>query len=314
MITDDLYNKILIEPAEDCDSLKIITGYASPAMANRHILQVPNIDVNIIVGMAVKDGIGIGAHEAFKNINSTTNKFNCNYVISPPPVHIKTYVWLRGGRPKVAFTGSGNYSQNAFFGNNRESFSIDDPMLCYNYFESLMEESINCLDQQIPAKITLYSEIEYRGFQVRHLPIESRHQTEEELHNCVILPLVQRNGKVHPRSGLNWGQRDGRDKNQAYIPIPIKIARLNFFPARGRHFTIITDDGKSFDCVVAQDGDKAIETTRNNSILGRYFRTRLGVGNSDFVSDNHLNNYGRNNVKICKIDSETYFMDFSVTN
>ena len=42
-------------------------------------------------------------------------------------------------------------------------------------------------------------------------------------------------------------------------------------------FTLITDDTKSFDCVVAQEGRKAIETTDDNSLLGKYIRKRIGV-------------------------------------
>lgn len=63
-------------------------------------------------------------------------------------------------------------------------------------------------------------------------------------------------------------------------------------------------------CAVAQD--KAIHTTKSNSIFGKYFRERLNVPLGNFVVKQDLINYGRTDVKICKIDDETYFMDFSV--
>ena len=63
---------------------------------------------------------------------------------------------------------------------------------------------------------------------------------------------------------------------------------------------------------MAQDGDKAIHSTKNNSLLGKYFRKRLGVPLGEFVTRQHLQAYGRTDIKICKIDNETYFMDFSV--
>lgn len=60
--------------------------------------------------------------------------------------------------------------------------------------------------------------------------------------------------------GLNWGQRLGREPNQAYIPIPIAIHKEfpNFFPNRKNEFSVITDNGESFVCVIAQENSKAI--------------------------------------------------------
>lgn len=45
---------------------------------------------------------------------------------------------------------------------------------------------------------------------------------------------------------------------------------------RGVHFHVMTGDGETSIATVAQDGDKAIHTPAENSILGRYFRRRLG--------------------------------------
>ena len=90
------------------------------------------------------------------------------------------------------------------------------------------------------------------------------------------------------------------------------VARTDHFPPRGEVFTIITDDDKSLICVRAQDGGKAIHTTQNNSILGMYFRYRLGVPGGSLLSRSHLDSYGRTDIDFYKIDEETYYMDFSV--
>ncbi|ODV48606.1 hypothetical protein BLL41_17710 [Bacillus sp. FMQ74] len=126
-------------------------------------------------------------------------------------------------------------------------------------------------------------------------------------------PLTVNNNrrKIHEKSGLNWGQRPGRELNQAYIPVPKEVRKTDFFPDKKIEFTVITDDGESFICVVAQDDNKALETCRDNSILGKYFRNRLGVPLGGFVSIEDLDRYGRHYVTIYKINNETYFMDFS---
>ncbi len=65
-------------------------------------------------------------------------------------------------------------------------------------------------------------------------------------------------------------------------------------------------------CTRAQDNGKAIHTPHNNSIIGEYFRKRLGVPLGDPVKMEHLLQYGRTDIDFYKIDDENYYMDFSV--
>ena len=88
-----------------------------------------------------------------------------------------------------------------------------------------------------------------------------------------------RTGETPPRSGINWGQRPGRDANQAHLSVPQDVVRSAFFPPRAVQFTMHPDFGPSMLCVVAQDGDKAIHTTESNAIIGKYIRARLGPFN-----------------------------------
>ncbi|WP_379969120.1 hypothetical protein [Ectobacillus sp. sgz5001026] len=119
---------------------------------------------------------------------------------------------------------------------------------------------------------------------------------------------------IQEKGGLNWGQRPGREPNQAYIPVPLEVHKENpnFFPNLKEEFTIITDDGKSFLCKMEQDNRKAITICRNNSELGKYFRSRLGVQLGEKVEVSDLYRYGRDYVRIFKINRDLYFMDFSV--
>ena len=132
--------------------------------------------------------------------------------------------------------------------------------------------------------------------------------------NFVDLPLVMSGrsarGEVHQRSGLNWGQREGRNPDQAYIPIPSTIAKAKFFPAKNVHFQIITDDGEAFICSVAQEGDKALETPSDNSILGKYFRKRLDLPSGAFIEKEHLRDFGSNLVRIYKENDDCYRLSF----
>ena len=123
---------------------------------------------------------------------------------------------------------------------------------------------------------------------------------------------MSREGNVGKKSGLNWGQRNKRNRNEAYIPLPSKIAKSGFFPLDKKHFMAKTDDGHNLILRVEQAGNKAITTPMSNALLGEYFRGRLGLANGSYISMQDLITYGRTDVTFFKIDDEEYYMDFSV--
>ena len=132
--------------------------------------------------------------------------------------------------------------------------------------------------------------------------------------NSVIIPLtIERSGKklVPSSSGLNWGQRVGRNEDQAYLPVSAEIQRSKFFPPKGKTFVLKWDDGEEFLCVRAQQNGKAIHTPSDNSLLGRYFRKRLGVNFGDAIVMPHLTRYGRFDVEILKKGNDFFYADFA---
>jgi hypothetical protein len=130
----------------------------------------------------------------------------------------------------------------------------------------------------------------------------------------VTLPFTTKiNGEltVPKSSGLNWGQRPGREQNQAYLSVPSYIQRSSFFPDVGVPFLIECDDEESFHCARAQANGKAIHTPQNNSLFGLYFRRRLGVPPGYTVTITHLLNYGRVSADVYKLSNIHYYLDFS---
>lgn len=130
----------------------------------------------------------------------------------------------------------------------------------------------------------------------------------------VTLPLTTKvNGQlaVPKSSGLNWGQRPGREQNQAYLSVPSYVQRSSFFPDVGVPFKIECDDEESFYCVRAQANGKAIHTPLNNSLFGLYFRRRLQVPPGYTVTISHLLNYGRLSTDIYRLSDLHYYLDFS---
>ena len=302
MITQDLYRNVLLPPeGSPATELRIVAGYASASMAHRHLsedlLKNNNIRVQLIYGMAGADGVSLVDDTMFGQMQERGD-FLCHYRIERPSIHAKVYVWMNGDAPIKAFMGSANYTQRAFWapGQQQEAMTDVDPMLALEFFENSLNGSM---------------EIDHDDIE-DHVAFFSPRQMRPELGDCVTLPLLTSRGEVGARSGLNWGQRQGRNPNQAYLPVPAPIARSGFFPTRATQFTVLTDDGVSFIAVVAQDGDKAIETPDGNQILGEYFRRRLGVQLGDGVNRQHLDRHGRTDVEFCKLDDETFLMDFAI--
>lgn len=327
MLTSNLYEEILIKPCRDNggSELYIVSGYSSPAMVYRHFEETCDIKINLLIGMAKNGGIGSRTHSAFKQMAESDfiGRFNCSYVNLSAPVHSKTYAWFNGNTAVSGFIGSANYSQNAFSSRQNEAMNENDPLEILDYYNSLLESSISCTSNDVLDIFSLKDEAQQPFRQTasldhrvqprfQSLPLESLIEGVDYVRLSLVTdkkgPL-----RVPDRSGLNWGQRPelGREPNQAYLHIPAPIQRLGFFPERYIPFIVYTDDNTFLDCVRAQDNGKGIQTYRNNSTLGEYFRNRIGVPSGEKVYLEDLIRYGRTDVLIYKIDDENYYMDFS---
>lgn len=334
MITTNLYEEVLIKPvSEGADKLLIVSGYATSAMAFHHLEQLKNQDKNIeiqlIVGMAIQDGLSLANHRGFQQLveDDYPEQFLCSYVYSRPAVHSKVFVWLKNDELVSAYTGSANYTQNAFIRKQKEVLTECSPEIAFDYFQEQAKNSIYCTHIDSENLVQIFSDKQFRQKPITDIDSapEQKEQMQivsgignlNELDSVCISLLASRGefkGQLAPRSGLNWGQRPeyNREPNQAYIRVPKAVADLKFFPERGVDFTILTDDNKILTAKIEQDNAKAITTPQNNSLIGVYFRNRLDSPIDELVPTERLITYGRTDVCFYKIDDETYYMDFSV--
>lgn len=311
VLINNLYEKILIGPVKNgANQLFILSGYASATFAKKHLedcLQInPKLKINLIIGMK-----GAGDHYAFVDlIMKHPKNFFGFYFQGRPEIHSKVYAWLKNDTPANGFSGSSNYSQGGFFeklqGNQMHEDSSED---IYNYFRSKLRDAIKIETYKPSADEKIVVDV----FSGSLLPGKIE-WIEDNV--SVRISLLSRNGELPARSGLNWGQRPehNRDANQAYLSIRGSARKEGFLPEKGFTFTLLTDDNQTLDCTVQQDGRKAISTTNDNSELGVYFRKRLGVPSKKIVYKKDLENYGRTDFLLKKINDETFFLDFSYTN
>lgn len=317
MHTRNLYERVLVPPSAKCNELVAVSGYVSGHMAKSHMFPPDSAEYDglpdgirfrLVYGMYPAAGIDPGDYKFLIQTAQARRDFLPLINQRLPPVHAKVYVWLAEDRPVLAFAGSANYSINAFFGKTVETVAEVDPGLALQFCEVILGDAKPLAEVKSPDfRSRVLGRVEAKD---ESAILEARLSGFE----AVELPLyVVAQNRIHEKSGLNWGQRPGREPNQAYIPIPASVTKTGFFPPRQTYFTLLTDDGEVFECVIAQDNDKAIETPANNSVLGRYFRRRLNVPAGGFVSLADLDRYGRRTVRIHRIAEDKYFLDFRVS-
>ncbi|MCM1330260.1 MAG: NgoFVII family restriction endonuclease [Ruminococcus sp.] len=315
MITQNLVKKILIDPIDEgADELYAAAGYATPNMVSYFMSEIPesrHIKMHLIVGMTLKNGISISVHEGFKDMMKNTAEslplFECSYVYKNAPVNANLYIWCRNGVPFKAFGGSAGFTQSSFYLGCRETMFKISPQEAFDFYSSCVSDTIYANHSEVEEYIPIY---------LTHPVLDSENNITEALAMSGLknekLSLLAKDGETGRVSGINWGQRKGREPNQAYIAVPASVKREGFFPPPYTVFTVLTDDRKCLIMRVQQQGEKAITTPSNNSLLGLYLRNRIGLASGQYVHRSDLENYGRTDVTFYKLDENQYFMDFGV--
>ena len=310
--SENIVEKILFEPIRTgANRLCILSANATPSMASWLMTtyaerNMGEVSIELIMESVVDNGIDSASHEGFKelqrnNSSGGSRNFCCSYLFLPPAEKKNYFIWLKDKTPVQAFTCSYDFTQASLLRNRRGSFRTQVAVYTYEVYKKIIDRTIYCIHSEVEEHVLIHSS-------KNPSLISGSRQAE----NKVLLPLVtRRTGEPGTKSGLNWGQRTKRNKNEAYIPLPSKIAKSGFFPLNKQHFLVITDDHHTLQLRVEQQNDKAITTPASNAQLGEYFRNRLGLANGAYVHSSDLKAYGRTDVAFYKIDEEQYYMDFS---
>ncbi len=310
MITENLYNEVLINPInKGGDNLYVVSGYASATFANRHLSENNNFKLNLIIGMPGKTKDHIGYINLY---NKFGDRFNGYYLNTNPPVHSKVYAWYNGNKPTIGYSGSANYSQSGFFRNKQiNQINNDDPESIMSFYNELTKNSVKIKDYEFDLDELLINRNIQKTLANSVIPGSVEWEIPAKR---VTISFLDRYGNLPQRSGLNWGQRpdQNREPNQAYLSIKKDVRDKGFLPPLSETFTLITDDKKSIDCCVAQQGRKAIHSTFDNSEIGKYIRNRIGIKLGNSISTKDLEKYGRTDFTIEKLDEETFLLDLSV--
>lgn len=337
LITQQLEQPILYNPASvdglACSSLKIITGFTDCERISTHAIKLCDgikegryakpISINMILGMTKGAGLTQKKHtdivRTIKRINSTKGMphFTCNYIAQGPLVHSKVYLW-EDDKPEIAFSGSANYSMQAFY-KRREVMSECDPFSAKDYFDYLLPDTIDCMDPDIMERIKFSKRA--TGLEVLDDPDNEDYEfyNRQAPIDTIDISLLGARGDIGYGSSVNWGiRRNGtpRNPNQAYIPYNKQDKKEGFFPDRVHPddencpiFRVITKNAGSFHMRMAQQGNKALHTAESNAILGEWIRQELGVPSGSFITKEMLELKNKTHVTFRKYADGTYLLD-----
>jgi len=326
MIIENLYDEILIKPVKDGgNTLYIVSGYASGALATKHMTQVletmhKQINIRLVIGMFPQitrlQNIPLN-HGVFKRLATSDypTLFECRYVTETPKVHIKAYAWYKNEQPLCGYLGSANYTQLAFSSRQREAVLPCDAVAIKGYFDTLWDNALDCRESkadQLIADFVQSQQIVTETTVPSTINIINTADT-----NSSSISLLYK-GEVPKSSGLNWGIRGDKpsrpSKDEAYIHVPAGIVKTGFFPDMGEEFNVATDDDRTLTLkLVSGDIGKDLHSVPRNKDIGLYFRNRLNLPSGTLITREHLENYGRTNIKFVRINDEEYFLDFSVS-
>ena len=321
MIIEDLYEKALLAPErEGGDTLFIVSGYASATFAYRHITELINEEtkINLIIGMTCQNA----QIKQFQSmVKEFEGRFNVFFIDSQPKVHCKMYAWYGKGKSVIGFAGSANYSQEGHLDSKPQmnQLSIVNPTEIKRYYDELLLRATP-IDELVISEENLPAS---RG-------IDNGGVMWSNDGRSVTISLLTRSGQIQKADGLNWGQPDGSKRrpyyesyrpsiDQACLRFPKRAQDADFVPWLGNGvenkvtFSLTTDDGHTFPyCRRQGQNGKQISTDSDQFQIGQYFRKRLGLELGEFVTKKHLEEYGRTDYTLHKVDDETFVLDFSV--
>lgn len=322
MFTDNLYQRLVGDAVQQgCDEVIILAGYVSSSFVRNArmglhkergkptglvVSSLPEtLQLTLITGMYPESGINVEDAEKLKSAHTSGQAniylYNPSKTYLPRAIHSKVYVWMKAGRPVRAFLGSANATVAALFSSDREAMAQCDVNEAYQYVRSALDKSESILD--VPSMTVTRLQLEKSESPSTVAVLDTL--------EFVNLPLfVVRTGEVHDQSGLNWGQRGNRNRNEAYLPVPSGVSKSGFFPPRGVRFFLFTTEGDSWECAICQQGGKAIHTVESNAILGEYFRRKLGLSPGQYVHRSDLDAYGRTSVRVYKTPDANYILEF----
>lgn len=310
--------------------VQIATGYVSgESCALIKTLAIDkNVYVELIVGMALKDGLTNNQFNKLNELNIALNDASLGgvFIVSDFAFHGKvTYFQTSFG--DVSYLGSSNLSGIVPIGNNDgRNFEMDVRIVdathtldIHNFIEDLKAKSSRAYDEikdqirivRMPVETLIGQKNVIEVGQTEYLS----HLLNSELGEAFELPLsTEQASSLNAYFGKPRFSKSGkampRDWYEVNLVLP-KKARSNAldYPFH-EEFIVVTDDGFEFVGKSSGDDGKNFSSRKNNKIIGRWLKGRLqesgALVRGQMVTDEVLRNYGKSSLTMVKTNRTKY--------
>lgn len=224
MIYQDIMQAVLLKPAsEGATNLRIVSGYASPAMLENHLRQLKQ--ANLSVGIHLTVGMTKGTLDAqdrrgYQDVVAAdwggSRVLGVRVISKGPQVHSKVYVWDGPAGYHKAFAGSANYSVSAMVEENTRE-------VCAEVDWTEADQYVRGCEAN--ARSVIYSSGDRKKWRDQELALSNAMPEESAIlwDQYVDIPLLVRRGgrlEVPAKSGVNWGQLGATRRQRAESGVP----------------------------------------------------------------------------------------------
>lgn len=307
-----------------------MSGYVGYQTIKMLCEQCSDVHITVVYGMYGSERISQPLHLALMEVQRQYS--NITILYSTIPVHSKIYTWNCDAKIEKALVGSANFSISGMMNDYKEILSDveqDTYSTLKEYCDYVLSKAISCND----AEVKFQKVFKASGHSKLVQPLLAK--------NVCRATLLDRNGMVSKKSGLNWGLSNGHvSEGDAYIRITSNYIKLfpSLFPPKkyvgmdnplsngkknreNDEVELIWDDGEKMIGLLEGQQTKTINglvypkqlsTSPSKSILGKYLRKRLGVDLNHTITKRDLLRYGRTSIDISLVGEGIYYLDFSV--
>lgn len=312
------------------NNIVIVSGYVGYQTIKMLCEQCCDVRITVVYGMYGSERISLPLHQALMEVQRQYS--NITILYSTIPVHSKIYTWNCDAKIEKALVGSANFSISGMMNDYKEVLSdvgLDTYDILKEYCDYVLSKAISCNNVDVKFKKVFKAS----GHSKLVQPLLAK--------NVCRATLLDRNGQVSKKSGLNWGLSKGHvSEGDAYIRITSNYIKLfpSLFPpkkyvgvdnplSKGKknrendEVELIWDDGEKMIGLLEGQQTKTVNglvypkqlsTSPSKSILGKYLRKRLGVDLNHTITKSDLLRYGRTSIDISLIGEGIYYLDFSV--
>lgn len=312
------------------NNIVIVSGYVGYQTIKMLCEQCCDVRITVVYGMYGSERISQPLHLALMEVQRQYS--NITILYSTIPVHSKIYTWNCDAKIEKALVGSANFSISGMMNDYKEVLSDveqDTYSTLKEYCDYVLSKAISCND----AAVKFQKVFKASGHSKLVQPLLAK--------NVCRATLLDRNGMVSKKSGLNWGLSNGHvSEGDAYIRITSNYIKLfpSLFPPKkyvgmdnplsngkknreNDEVELIWDDGEKMIGLLEGQQTKTINglvypkqlsTSPSKSILGKYLRKRLGVDLNHTITKSDLLRYGRTSIDISLVGEGIYYLDFSV--